>query len=126
MDVEWSKEQMLNLIEKYELRKCLLTFMSKDYKNQTVSLTKCLTDFIFLKRSFDLDIECLSTLFTNTGQKRRSPTMFSQLYSQAFLTNIVRLGLYPALGSHLFQELFRGVVFMHLVTCINYQNEAKM
>jgi hypothetical protein len=34
MDVEWSKEQMLNLIEQYELRECLWNVISKDYKNQ--------------------------------------------------------------------------------------------
>jgi hypothetical protein len=32
--VEWSKEQMLDLIEQYELRECLWNIMSKDYKNQ--------------------------------------------------------------------------------------------
>jgi hypothetical protein len=34
MDVEWSKEQMLDLIEQYELRECLWNVISKDYKNQ--------------------------------------------------------------------------------------------
>jgi hypothetical protein len=34
MDVEWSKEQMLNLIEQYELRGCLWNVISKNYKNQ--------------------------------------------------------------------------------------------
>jgi hypothetical protein len=34
MDVEWSEEQMLNLIEQYELGECLWNVTSKDYKNQ--------------------------------------------------------------------------------------------
>jgi hypothetical protein len=34
MDVEWFKEQTLNLIEQYDLRECLWNVMSKDYKNQ--------------------------------------------------------------------------------------------
>jgi hypothetical protein len=34
MDVEWSKEQMLNLIEQYELREFLWNVISKDYYNQ--------------------------------------------------------------------------------------------
>jgi hypothetical protein len=33
MDVEGSKEQMLNLTEQYELRKCLWNIMAKDNKN---------------------------------------------------------------------------------------------
>jgi hypothetical protein len=36
---------------------------------------------MFLKRSFGLDIECLTTLFTNTGHKHRSRTMFNQFCS---------------------------------------------
>jgi hypothetical protein len=34
MDVEWSEEQMLNLTEQYELRKCSWNVTSKDYRNQ--------------------------------------------------------------------------------------------
>jgi hypothetical protein len=34
MDVEWSKKQMLNLIDQYELRECVWNVISKDYKNQ--------------------------------------------------------------------------------------------
>jgi hypothetical protein len=34
MDVQWTKKQMLNSIEQYELQKCLWNVMSKYYKSQ--------------------------------------------------------------------------------------------
>jgi hypothetical protein len=38
MDVEWSKEQMLDLIEQHEMRECLWNVMSKVYENHTECL----------------------------------------------------------------------------------------
>jgi hypothetical protein len=53
---------------------------------------------MFLKGSIGLDIECLSTLFTNTVQKQFANDVQSSLFA-----NTVRPGLYLALVSVLRQ-----------------------
>jgi hypothetical protein len=63
-----------------------LDIVAKNYSYSRVNVSR---------KNFGLNIECLSTLSTNTVQKHRLRTVFNQFCSQTLFANIVCLGLYP-------------------------------
>jgi hypothetical protein len=78
---------MLNVIETYELRKCLWNVMSKDYKNQTIFLTNNLFDRLNVSEK---KFWSGHHIFVNIVHKHCSERSFANNVQSTLFANIAR------------------------------------